>query len=208
MEEISRIDQTIKVDETTYLLGMVNILEILQTDLKIFLENENRMYGIMKSYMDSIDDVLEKLNEIPGIENKEDDFGRILFLYRKVIKSEYKRLRFKKRLSEGDSTMIIMKKIVELISGYPGFILNKELRTLRKILGKIIDNIKNKNKNDKLYLLSDKINTYLPQGIIGKCKCIRFSLIQQEKSNNSEEEENKELINNSINQITEITWKG
>ena len=118
---------------------------------------------------------------------------------------EFNRLK-SKSLSPGDSTVIIIKKIVEIVSGHE-YKHNRELRTIRKVINKFFDNIKNRAKKDPLYNLSNTIKTYMEKGAIGKYSLDHISL----KSENAEKQE---LIGTGIrineetdNKIAEVTWK-
>ena len=199
-----RIMPDISVSEELYISGLLDVTSYLCSELTSFLIEEERYVGITKSFMHSINDAFISINK----DVEEDDidiYEKILFLYKPIIVREFNRLK-SKSLSPGDSTVIIIKKIVEIVSGHE-YKHNRELRTIRKVINKFFDNIKNRAKKDPLYNLSNTIKTYMEKGAIGKYSLDHISL----KSENAEKQE---LIGTGIrineetdNKITEVTWK-
>lgn len=199
-----RIMPDIKVSDELYIGGLLDVTSYLCSELTSFLIEENRYIGITKSFIHSINLAFEKINQ--GITDEEVDiYEKILFLYKPLIIKEFNRLKSKK-LSPGDSVIIIVRKILEIVSGHE-YKHNKELRTLRKVIGNFYKNIKNRNKRDPMYNLSNIIKTYMGKGIIGKCNLDHISL-------NNNEKEKEELVGSGVrlneetkNKVTEITWK-
>lgn len=199
-----RIMPDISVSEELYISGLLDVTSYLCSELTSFLIEEERYVGITKSFMHSINDAFISINK----DVEEDDidiYEKILFLYKPIIVREFNRLK-SKSLSPGDSTVIIIKKIIEIVSGHE-YKHNRELRTIRKVINKFFDNIKNRAKKDPLYNLSNTIKTYMEKGAIGKYSLDHISL----KSENAEKQE---LIGTGIrineetnNKITEVTWK-
>lgn len=199
-----RIMPDISVSEELYISGLLDVTSYLCSELTSFLIEEERYVGITKSFMHSINDAFISINK----DVEEDDidiYEKILFLYKPIIVREFNRLK-SKSLSPGDSTVIIIKKIIEIVSGHE-YKHNRELRTIRKVINKFFDNIKNRAKKDPLYNLSNTIKTYMEKGAIGKYSLDHISL----KSENAEKQE---LVGTGIrineetdNKITEVTWK-
>lgn len=199
-----RIMPDISVSEELYISGLLDVTSYLCSELTSFLIEEERYVGITKSFMHSINDAFISINK----DVEEDDidiYEKILFLYKPIIVREFNRLK-SKSLSPGDSTVIIIKKIIEIVSGHE-YKHNRELRTIRKVINKFFDNIKNRAKKDPLYNLSNTIKTYMEKGAIGKYSLDHISL----KSENAEKQE---LIGTGIrineetdNKIAEVTWK-
>ena len=199
-----RIMPDISVSEELYISGLLDVTSYLCSELTSFLIEEERYVGITKSFMHSINDAFISINK----DVEEDDidiYEKILFLYKPIIVREFNRLK-SKSLSPGDSTVIIIKKIIEIVSGHE-YKHNRELRTIRKVINNFFDNIKNRAKKDPLYNLSNTIKTYMEKGAIGKYSLDHISL----KSENAEKQE---LIGTGIrineetdNKITEVTWK-
>ena len=176
-----RVDQETQIPEDIYLEGLVDIVEFLCLELNEFLISEGRYLGITKSYMNSINESINRINS----EVSEEDmitYGKILYLYKPIIKKEFKRLR-NKRLSLGDSTIVIIKKLLDIIIPVGekpiNFRFYRESKTIKKVILKFFDNIKNYKKNDSLYQLSYSIKTYMPQGIVGKYSLDSISLLDQ-----------------------------
>ena len=156
----NRVSKEIQIPEDTFLEGLLDITEFLFSELEKFLEEENRYHGITKSYMNTINIAFCRFNK----EVSEDDvilYGKILYLFKPILKREFRRLKDKK-LSLGDVTIVIINKILSIVSEEKtvSFRFSKELKTLRKIISKLFDNIKMKKKEDPLYQLSNSIKTY------------------------------------------------
>lgn len=199
-----RILPNITISEEVYIGGLMDITSFLCSELTQFLIEENRFFGISKSYMKSINDALTKIGE----DNTEEDidiYGKILFLYKPLILKEFNKLK-SKSISSGDSTIIIIKKIIDIVTGHE-YKHNREVRTIRKIITKFFDNIKHKRKNDPLYNFANTIKTYMDSGTIGKFNLDHITL----KPTKIEKEE---LVGSGIrineeceNKIKEVTWK-
>ena len=173
----NRISKEVQVPEDTFLEGLVDITEFLFSELEYFLEKENRYHGITKSYMNTVNIAFNKINK-EVTEGDAEIYGKILYLFKPILKREFKRLKDKK-LSLGDVTIVIINKILGIVTEEktPGFRFSKELKTLRKIITKLYDNIKMKKKEDPLYQLSNLIKTYKDNGYIGKYSLDHFSFI-------------------------------
>lgn len=148
-----RIAENIQVPEDMYLEGLLDITGFLFSELTQFLENEHRYIGITKSYIHTVKLTIERIDQSVRPEDIE-IYGRILYLYKPFLKKEFKRLRNKK-LTAGDSVIVIINKIIEIIvqEKKQDFRFHKEVRTLRKIISKFFENIRNKKKKDPLYSL-------------------------------------------------------
>lgn len=161
-----RIDQNITINEDLFLTSLLDVTDFLCSSLKIFLEKEGRYLGIVKSYMSSIDSAFERFND----KLEEEDylvFGKILYLVKPIIIKEFNRLK-RKKLSEGDCVILMIKRILSIISEYPDFNYKKELKTLSKVINKLFDNIRNRNKNDVMYNFSNQIKMLKSSGYVGK----------------------------------------
>lgn len=175
----NRVSKEVQVPEDTFLEGLLDITEFLFSELENFLEEENRYHGITKSYMNTVNIAFCKFNK----EITEDDviiYGKVLYLFKPILKREFKRLKDKK-LSLGDVTIVIINKILSIITEEKtiGFRFSKELKTLRKIITKLFDNIKMKRKEDPLYQLSNSIKTYKDSGYVGKYCLDHFSFLEK-----------------------------
>ena len=171
-------EESIK-EEYTYIDGLMYVGKILIEELKILLEDEGRNFGIMISYFSSIDSALTKLFTDEMMENEE-IYQKILFLYKPLIMREYRKLGGRK-LSKADRVIVILYKLFEVlyeIEDYPG---HKELGTIRKIITKLYNNIRNTSKKSALYHLINSVRKYKDLGYIGKSPLKSFSIKQEEQ---------------------------
>lgn len=199
-----RILPDVTVSEEVYIGGLLDVTGFLCSELMQFLIEEDRYFGISKSYMNSINDALTKINEDVTDEDL-DIYEKILFLYKPLIIKEFNRLK-SKSISSGDSTIILIKKIIEIITGHE-YKHNREIRTIRKIINKFFDNIKHKRKTDPMYNFANTIKTYMESGTIGKFNLDHISLkptkVEKEELVGSGVRINEE----SDSKIKEVTWK-
>lgn len=209
MKEIveKRIHPDIVVSEVLFAEGLFDTVGFLYSELKAALEEENRFFGIVKSYALSIDQAFYRFNS----STNEDDieiYGRILYLCKPSFLSEFKKLR-NKRLTAGDCLIVIINKLLEVISNVEGFSHKKELKTVRKIFTKLFDNIKNKNKKDSMYSLFNTIKELMSRGAVGKyiSEDINFSDIYKQK-NDILTGSGIRVNDESDTKVIEVTWIG
>ena len=171
-----RLDKEIQISEDMYSEGLLDITAFLYGELCKFLEEEGRFIGITKSYTHSIQESYSKINKTVTEEDI-DTYGRLLYLYKPLLRKEFKRLKSNK-LSSGDSVIVIINKILNIIfeEKTPRFRYTKEFRTIRKIILKFYDNIRNPKKKDSLFFFSNTIKTYMESGKVGKFPLHQFSL--------------------------------
>lgn len=161
------------VPKDQYQEGLLDVLQFLTVDLIGFLEKEGRYKGVVKSWMNNIFDLYDKMNKDVDLDDIE-VYGRILYLLKRPIGKEYSFLR-SKRLSSGDCIIVIMVRILNLIVT-DQFRFQKEAKTIHKILVKLYDYIKNRNKETKLNQLVNFIKNNMEEGIVGKYETGRFSI--------------------------------
>lgn len=201
-----RIAENIQVPEDMYLEGLLDITGSLFSELTQFLENEHRYIGITKSYIHTVKLTIERIDQSVRPEDIE-IYGRILYLYKPFLKKEFKRLRNKK-LTAGDSVIVIINKIIEIIvqEKKQDFRFHKEVRTLRKIISKFFENIRNKKKEDPLYSLSNAIKEYKDSGSVGKYPLDVFSFIDNQYIKEELKDPGERLKEESDNKINEISF--
>lgn len=173
-----RVDKDIQINEDLYSESLMDITGFLCSELETFLKEEGRFIGITRSYMHSIDDSFSKMNQTVTEADME-AYGRVLYLLKPLLKREFRRLKSKK-LSSGDSVIVMVNKILDIIYTEKSqkFRYSKELKTLRKVISKFYDNIRNPRKKDSLYTLSNTIRVYKESGKVGKFPLDQFSLTE------------------------------
>ena len=171
-----RIDKDIIINDDLFSSGLLDVTDFLCSSLKIFLEKEGRFLGIVKSYMSSIDDAFNRFNNSLEEEDYE-VFGRILYLLKPIIIREFSRLK-RKRLSEGDCVILIIRKLLTIIEECPEYSNKKELKTILKIINKLFDNIRNKGKKDVMYNFSNQVKILKNSGNVGKYSLDKLDLTQ------------------------------
>lgn len=201
-----RIHSDITVSEVLFAEGLFDTVGFLYSELKAALEEEHRFFGIVKSYALSIDQAFSKFDT----EISDDDieiYGRILYLCKPSFLNEFRRLR-NKRLTPGDSLIVIINKLLEVISGVEGFAYRKELKTMKKIFTKLFDNIRNKNKKDPMYFLFNTIKELMSKGAVGKyiAEDINFKDINKPKITLSGS--GIRVNDESESKLIEVTWIG
>lgn len=195
-----RIQKNSYVPEDEYATGLLRLLQFLFCDLNELLEKEGRRFGIVLSYLNSIYRTYQKVEF-----NNMSDYNKIIYLLKPIIIRSYKRL-CKRKVSEADSVIVLIKKILEIIDDLPEYKYNKEVKTLMKIITKLFDNIRNRNKNTSLNLLIGFIQTNMESGEVGKYELDHISLIEPE-TKKVKLEGTGIRIDEEPNKITEIVWK-
>ena len=105
-------------DKQLYLTGIIDMADFIMADLRGYLVEEDRYFGIMKSYMKSIADAYSSIYGDPDID--EEYFGKILSIHKPMLKREFQRLVYNRKLSKADSCITLLHKIYEIVFDYPG----------------------------------------------------------------------------------------
>lgn len=177
-----RIDPDLTISKTTYLGGLVDIVDFLLTELRSLMENEGRFMGIVKSYFHSISEAYTKINENYS-EEKETEYGKILYLLKPSIRKEYFWLVKTKNLSKADADIVIINKLLEIIiSDCTGYEYKKEIKTVAKVIKRLFDNIKNKGKESPMFNFCDLVRYCINSGVAGKYSSDKLSLSELEKT--------------------------
>lgn len=174
-----RIDPNIMISEDLFSSGLLDVIDFLSFNLKTFLEKEGRYLGIVKSYTNSMDRAFDRFNEDLSDEDIS-VFGKILYLLKPTLTREFLRLRNKK-LSEGDCTILMIRRLLNIINENPDYSHKKEVKTLLKIINSMYDNIRNKNKKDSMYNFSNTIKNLKQSGSIGKYSIDTLELTGEKK---------------------------
>jgi len=186
-----------------YASGLTRLVEYMLVDLNDLLENEGRRFGIVISYLDSIYKECQKMT----LDNDDETSERIIYLFKPLIISEFKRL-CKKHLSKADSVISLLKKLLEIINGVgEEFPYQKEIVSLQKIMDKLWDNIRNKAKYTNLDFLEKTITEFMEEGIVGKYRAEKFSILEEEEKRCRKPLEGSgEKIVKEAGKILEVVW--
>lgn len=157
------------ISESSCIDGLVDISQCLFAELRTYLEEENRSFGIVTSYIKSLRSAYKDFNDDFQTEESMETLGKTIYLYKPLIIGDFRKL-CQKRLSKADSIITLMKRITDVILEISGNNYNhlREVRTINKIITKLFDNIRNNGKNIKLNLLVDSIKKYTTFGQTGK----------------------------------------
>ena len=117
----------------------------------------------------------------------EDDleiYGRVLYVVRFQIYKDFTRLG-QKRLSAADRIIVIIKKLLDLSDNIPieseeEYRFERETRTIKKVITRMFENIRNRAKEDSLYTLSNLITQSVAEERYGKISYNTFDLISIE----------------------------
>lgn len=203
-----RIHGDIIVSKICYTEAIFDIIGFLCEELKHELNKENRFYGVVKTYFNNIDTAFNKFYK--NINNDSVDmFGRILYLYKPVLVSEYKKLVKFRKLTSGDSLIVIINKLLELASETNEFPHKKELRTIKGQVQRLFDNIRNRNKKDPMYQLFNTLREGMERGVVGKYVADEISFDGVEKNTKEPIEGTGVRINEESDlKLGEVTWIG
>lgn len=170
-----------KVTELTFNEGLIDIAGFLFFDLKEQLIKESRFKGIMIKYDETIKSLYLNIQR-DVTENDIDAFGKQLYMFKLVLKSEQSRL-IKKRLSPADSIICLIRKLFIIAKeGIPSDY--KNLDNINKISGiveKVWENIRNRSKNDSMFSLSNLIRNCRIKKIVGKYPLDVFTISRKER---------------------------
>ena len=177
IEELERrVDSSIKVPVDQYSAGLLNMVDFLIVELEKFLERENRLKGIVKIYLNNFNTAFQKIYIGRTIQDTE-IFCKILYLFKPLLISEFKRLT-RKKLSRADTVITIARKIVLILLEQKDFRYRSEAGTIEKVLNKLWENIRHRAKNDALFYLSLQIRNFMDQGKVGKYPLDNFQFLQ------------------------------
>lgn len=178
-----RVSCEIIIDTPTYLTGLMDTTEFLFTELQVFMTREGRNKGIVISYFKQLRQAYDNINEDVTEEDIE-TYGRVLYLLKPLIISEYRRL--KQRLSNADAIITLYKKIIDIVAeNIDGYIYAKEVKIVKRVLDRLWDNIKNGAKRSALFNFSNQIKYYKSNGLVGKYQHDRLNLEHVEKEKGS-----------------------
>lgn len=147
-----------EINSTQYQEGILDVCDFLVVELTEFLKDEGRYKYRMLDYIKSIKDEFD-ITHASMTEDDTNIYGRVLYVLKKSIIQDYKRLRIR-RLSPADSVLCIILKLInvsESIEGQNRY--TKEQGEIKKVIQKLYDNIRNKAKYDHLKRIEESIKT-------------------------------------------------
>lgn len=188
-----RIQVGLRISESDYYVGLVYLLRCLFSDYFSYASEEDRLRGIMLRYQDEINGAFFDYFSTNLTEERQDSCGRVLFLYKKLIYTEFKRLN--KRLSPADRVMVIIKRILEFLDAEDS-LQDSNLVEINEISTKLYDNIRWRQKFSSLKHLMTTISDYLDEGFIGNRPILKYSLREEDIkfSSKSEMHEPEEVL--------------
>lgn len=208
-----RVQLDVNINDSEWMDGLIDITQFLFTELKTLLRDENRFFGIVPTYFKELQTSYNSFNEAYINESDIDRLGRILYLIKPVIISEYRKL-CQRKLSKADSVITIYKKIIDLLinineenSDYNHL---KEIKNINKIITKLFNNIRNNGKNSSLINLTDSIKKYMKDGLIGRMSLHELSFKESEQKKEKIKLDpnlgNTRITKDFNNKIKEISW--
>lgn len=198
-----RVDSGVTLDKEKYLLGLLDVINFLFVEMESLMKTENRCFGIVKSYLNSINDAYSRINA----QTKEEDiesYGRILYLLKPLLKREFRRL-IERKLSPADADITMIRKLIYIVVEDPDLPSCKsEVKTLRKIIDRLWGNIKNRAKNDAMYNLGDNVKTCIAMGALGKYSVDVFSLVPPDEPKDPVEGDGTRISEGNMEKVLEI----
>ena len=169
------------VEKNLYVDGLLDVIDYLYLELKQFLTKEGRCFGIIKSYLHSVQDAYTKIFKDVDDE-KIEVYGRVLYLYKPLLRKEFTRL-VERSLSPADAVIVIIRKLLSIVDEVQEYEHRREVKTIKKVTEKMYDNIRNHAKKDSLFLLANTVKTYMDQGKAGRYRHDIFKFEVPEKKN-------------------------
>lgn len=158
--------------------GLLDICQFLEVEMKDFLIMEGRFRFRVERYWKTLMEQTISMNNNVSKDDI-DSYGRILYLIRKSIYSEYSYLR-QRRLSPADSAITILHKILEYSEILGEFRFSQEQRKKKKIIDALWENIRHPAKESQLKKLKKSIITAIENELRGTLCLNELSLLNVE----------------------------
>lgn len=202
---LSRCNPGLVVSRDVYLSGLLDTMDYLILELESMLKEEGRFFGIVKSYYNSIHEAYSKIYS----ETAEDDseiYGKILYLFKPIFKSEFSFLSNSRHLSKADAVIVILHRMtdimIDLAEDYPH---KNELKTINKVVTRLYDNIRNRGKEASLFKFSNALRTFIDSGVVGKFTLEQFSFQDSPKEDETLVRSGVRIKDESEDKIIEVT---
>lgn len=182
MKILERSTSEIIVPKDEYVTGMLYVVNCLTTELFGYMIKEDRCFGIVRSYWNSIEEAYDTIYEAQT-ETDLNVASRIMFLLKPSLVREFKWLSRSKRLSEADSLIVLCHKILDILVEVSGdhHIYKKEIGTIWKVITRLFDNIRNRGKEVPMYILANDLRMVIGKGIVGKHESILSIIFNQDE---------------------------
>lgn len=170
------------IDKSIYINGLVYICNYLLKDLFVFLEKENRQFGVMLKYKEKIEKAILK---IPFPIAELDIYHKIMYLYKPLLTKQFKVL-LKKKVTEADAVIVLIYNLTKFILNSDNceeYRYMKYVSKINEVIEHMFHNIKNKGKLVNVYsIFVGTITDLMNNSKIGKAKLTKFSLLEEEES--------------------------
>lgn len=190
----NRVEPGKKVTKEIYIKGLIDITGFLVVELKDLMKEENRYFGVVPKYFSSLYNSYTKISEEIQSEDEIEEYARLLYLFKPVLISQYRWL--KNKLSPADADIVLINKLLDIIFDIKGdsyYSCQSELDEIVQVIGKMFKYIRNDNKNNPLFILSETIKGCMSHGYTGKYPLDKFGLKEYKKE--------KEILQNTENRL-------
>lgn len=166
------------ISKEMYLVGLFDVTGRLFKELVNLLKIEDRAFGIMKEYIRTCNEAFTQ----ETTEEERDAYDRILFLLKPVFLKEFKRLT-RRRLSPADAVITIIHRTLEILGELldEDSVIVENVETVKEVIDKVWNNIKNRTKKDAMYYYSDLIKTIIEDGVVGKYPLSSITFREEQK---------------------------
>lgn len=169
----------IPTQRLSYLEGLFNIVDSMCRDMRDLMAEEDRCFGIVRSYLSSIRSTFsDTFKDV--VDEDLDLFGRIMYVLKPFLQKDLYRL-IRKGLSPADSIICLIRKVLIIMdnSCKDDYYLKRKIKIVLKIINKLYDNIRNKAKEDTIFILSNTIHSCIEEQKIGRAPFKTFSIISE-----------------------------
>lgn len=176
----SRIQVGLRISESDYYIGLVYLIRCIYGDYFKLASEEDRMKGIMLRYQSEINDSFDEFFDTNLTPERTEYCGRVVFLYRNAVYSEFKFLH--KRLSPADRVIVIIKRLLEFIyrkeclSDY-----TESLDLVNEVTTKLYDNVCWRQKTVSLRRFINAIDECFEEGYVGKQSLLNYSIVDEQE---------------------------
>lgn len=145
--------------------GLLDVCQFLELEMKKYLIVEDRFKFRVERYWKIICEQNNKMN-ISVTEDDIDSYGRILYLLRKSVYSEFRFLK-SKRMSPADSIITIIHLILNYSERLGEFKFSEEQKKIKEVIDALWENIRHSIKTITLKNLTGRLNLLLEKELRG-----------------------------------------